>query len=81
MKNPTTIAGAFETPTQLIDTIRARRAREAQVEADEERLAEEAAASDPEVQAWMQAATAEDAAAEYRTMVATRYGQQKTPAA
>jgi hypothetical protein len=81
MKKSTTIEGAFETPAQMIDAICARRAREAQVEADEERLAEDAAASDPEVVAWVRAAEAEDAAGNYRTMVATLYGQQKTPAA
>jgi hypothetical protein len=81
MKKPTSIAGAFATPAQMIDAIRARRAREAQVEADEDRLAEEAAASDPKVAAWIRAAEAEDAAGNYRTLVATLYGQQKTPAA
>lgn len=81
MSKPIALEGAFETPAQMIDAVRARIAQQARDEADEDRLAEEAAASDPEVQAWMQAAAAEDAAAEYRTLVGTLYGQQKTPAA
>jgi hypothetical protein len=81
MRNRISIEGTFETPTQMIDAVRARIAQQTLDEAEEERLAEEAAASDPEVAAWVRAAEAEDAATEYRTMVATLYGQQKTPAA
>jgi hypothetical protein len=53
MRNRISIEGTFETPAQMIDAVRARIAQQAIEEAEEERLAEAAAASDPEVQAWV----------------------------
>jgi hypothetical protein len=53
------IDGAFTTPTAMIAAITQHRAAQARRDAEEERLAELAAQTDPEVQAWIDAAEGE----------------------
>ncbi len=55
----THIQGEFTNPTDMIAAIKKHRELEALREAEEERLAEQAAQNDPEVQAWIEAANAE----------------------
>ncbi len=57
------LTGDFETAGEMVATIERHRQQRAQEEAEELRVAEEAVANDPEVQAWKRLADAE-----HRTM-------------
>jgi hypothetical protein len=62
MSTATVIAGDFEDAGQMIEAIRAFRARLAAEEAAEEQAANEAMQSDPATRAWVEAAVLENAA-------------------
>lgn len=53
MSKPIALDGEFETPASMIDAIVVYRKQQAEAEEEEERVAEEAAKYDPNIQAWI----------------------------